>query len=204
MLLYKYRSFSSLHFISDILVHQRLYCARWSRLNDPVEGLFLESGIGFDGRPVLIRADLDNLYDPNEDPCPRVCSLSATPFNMRLWALYADGHRGVAIEIDTDCMNSKPMPVRYTKGLPVHSRTGVGHALSHKTRHWAFEREYRFATPEEYISVEGAIRRVLLGVRLAPAEKEIVRRLIPEGASVVDLCLDRDRGEVCFPKEPQP
>ena len=203
MLLYKYRSFSNLHHISDILVHKRLFCAQWYRLNDPVEGLFLERGIGIDGEPTLFRGDVDNLYDVAEEECPRVCSLSSTPSSMRLWSLYADGHRGVAIEIDTNCIDTQPLQVRYTKGLPTHARTSVGHALSHKTRHWAYEREYRYVTKQEYITLGGSIKRVLFGVCLRKAEREVVQRLLPAGVFGIEMRLDRDRGELCFPTDPQ-
>ena len=30
----------------------------------------------------------------------RIASLSATPTNFLLWSHYADGHKGVAIEVD--------------------------------------------------------------------------------------------------------
>ena len=38
--LYKFRSTARLDLLADILVSERLYCAKWHELNDPMEGYF--------------------------------------------------------------------------------------------------------------------------------------------------------------------
>jgi len=40
MKIYKYKSLSNLWHVMDVLVHNRLYCAHWSELNDPLEGRY--------------------------------------------------------------------------------------------------------------------------------------------------------------------
>lgn len=43
---YKFRSPDRMEFVFDILFNQRLYCAEWHTLNDPVEGVFVYSHRG--------------------------------------------------------------------------------------------------------------------------------------------------------------
>ena len=103
MILYKYRSLSNIKFVLDILVNQRLHCARHDKLNDPLEGVFWymlqrEKGVRRIG------------YDKNNHK--RVCSLSKSLNDIRLWSYYAEGHQGVAIEINLD-NNNDLYPVDY-------------------------------------------------------------------------------------------
>jgi len=39
-MLYKYKTIGSFRFLLDIIVNQRLYAAKYNKLNDPMEGLF--------------------------------------------------------------------------------------------------------------------------------------------------------------------
>jgi hypothetical protein len=43
MLLYKYKPPSPFEHVADILINERLYCCPYYHMNDPFEGLFLES-----------------------------------------------------------------------------------------------------------------------------------------------------------------
>ena len=40
---YKYKAPTPFEYIADILINERLYCAPYDQLNDPFEGIFLES-----------------------------------------------------------------------------------------------------------------------------------------------------------------
>ena len=100
MKLYKYRAWHQLEYVLDIVHSERLHCASYKDLNDPFEGVFLQ----LLGRPRgLIRnlkrqATLDDFGIGNF----RICSLSASMNDVRMWSNYANGHRGMAIELDLD------------------------------------------------------------------------------------------------------
>ena len=114
MKLYKFRSFENIEFTLDIIMNERLYCAHHKDLNDPFEGLF--STIEWKGggiiRPVVrpivrpIVRDLQGNYPqtvfktldelPSLDNDTRVCSLSSSMSDVRMWSLYASGHTGGA------------------------------------------------------------------------------------------------------------
>ncbi len=42
--LYKYRNIKSFEFFCDILINSRLYAAEYSKLNDPMEGIYRTDG----------------------------------------------------------------------------------------------------------------------------------------------------------------
>src|SRR5205807_348663 len=46
---FKFRSSSQIDFAFDIIFNQRLHCADWSRLNDPMEGMFAYSSSSTNG-----------------------------------------------------------------------------------------------------------------------------------------------------------
>src|SRR3569623_70293 len=100
MLFYKLRGFEKPDRIHDILTNERLYCAPWYQLNDPFEGR-IRQRMSFPGwkRRVISDGTLDDFY-PSEEGVFRVCSLSASVNDVRLWSHYADGHSGLAVEID--------------------------------------------------------------------------------------------------------
>ena len=187
MKLYKFRDFRALGKLSDILREERLFCARYQDLNDPFEGILnisrsvksikkldeertLEGCLSEGVIKPVIREDWERIIDyntvskldPNYDRI-RVCSLSRSVADVRLWSLYADSHRGCAIEIDI-----KPAPglypVTYIKSLSeIPLNKGV--VLCHKSQHWSFEKECRFVTSENYISVKQKISSIQIGIR---------------------------------------
>lgn len=198
MLLYKYRPWADLAKVADILVHQRLWCAEYSSLNDPFEGQFLvyrPVSIGEDTRIISeidtpIGMDFYDLMPPQEmhlneilgkNP-PRVCSLSESATSINMWSLYADSHAGVAIQIDTEGLNAQP--ISYVKNLPeIEGDPDDGGSpnqcmpLLMKTEHWKYECEYRILTPERFISIEGRIKSVIIGCRFRQEDLPILRRL---------------------------
>ena len=55
MKLYKYRSLRrNLDFVLDILLNERLYCANYTALNDPLEGYYVDAPLV--RRPVQCRS----------------------------------------------------------------------------------------------------------------------------------------------------
>src|SRR6266850_5548679 len=90
MLAYKFRSSDQFDRIIDIVRNKHLYCADWSVLNDLREGFFQYS---LDYSPLAqLLINAKKKY--------RVCALSKTFRKRLLWAHYAKGFDGVAIEVD--------------------------------------------------------------------------------------------------------
>ena len=116
-----------------------------------------------------------------------VVCFSASPTQMLLWSHYADGHRGVCLEFDTD-----ERPIRGWKHytyIPVgycEDRTidvlGLGFdaafiaLLSTKGSAWAYEQEYRLITlrgPGPQPARLAALTGVFLGSRLHESPPEL-------------------------------
>ena len=174
MLLYKYRPLKKLDRVLDILLHERLFCSYYSELNDPFEGqfriMFPNAIIGSGGM-----THPGAMYPPEYDTAfvdrVRVGSLSATSRDVRMWSHYADGHNGVAIEID--CSGLDVHEVRYRPGLlkvirDMHlSEPKPELILTGKTKQWDYEEEYRFIQESEFVDVGGRIQRILLGINVS-------------------------------------
>lgn len=201
MLLYKFRSIARLELLSDILISQRLHCARYYELNDPFEGV-VKSTFTFGSRKQAYSfTTVEDVRDPEEMIEPRVCSLSASFHDIRLWAHYGGGHHGVAIEIDFSGRERDAIPVKYGHTLREFDEDAGQHPtpqtmLSYKTSHWEFEKEYRILTSDPYYSVEGRIRRVIVGTRCNRADKILLERLLPSGANLVNAALNHKTVEV--------
>ena len=91
MKVYKYRSLNNFEFVADILCKQRFYASSFFDLNDPMEGLF-------EYKPGTKQKYIDSIVMGKQKL--RICSFSRDPENLLLWAHYADGFKGVCIELD--------------------------------------------------------------------------------------------------------
>lgn len=192
MLLYKYKSLRTIDHTLDILLNQRLYCSPYIELNDPFEGLFsalirippkerikyllfrLPDSFG------VSKSVNDLPYDSKDQV--RICSLSSSPSDVLLWSHYADGHKGIAIELEVSGLEAIIHKVNYVDVLPRYSATLLGmptpqELLTHKTKHWEYESEYRVLCEETFFDVAGRISRVLLGSRISSLHVELLRRV---------------------------
>jgi hypothetical protein len=178
MKLYKYRSLRrDLDYVLDILLNERLYCAPYSALNDPLEGVF-----------IVHVPRLANFLHPLSmlEKLPRVCSLSQPLGDIALWSHYADGHTGVAIELDLPI--GRPLhEVRYVDEIPRHNTIEVPmeDILSVKTRQWEHEKEYRVIQSDDYFSVSGRITRVFVGARASDLHVSLLKRCVPASIPLV-------------------
>lgn len=209
MLLYKFKGGGDALYALDIAIHERLYCARYSELNDPFEGQFrasMKRGSFFggasinaatiNGAPDPSRVYLDSL-DLLEGDGSRVCSLTAAYYDVRMWALYGDSSRGVAFEFDVPDDHPSLHQVRYLKTLPdaslgLLSPTSAVEVLSSKTDHWEYEQEWRFITNEAtpYVTLPGKLRRVMIGHRAPMAVQEALLKVSPAYVTVHRVALD--------------
>jgi len=196
MILYKFKSLHNAKHVFDILHNQRLFCTKYSELNDPFEGLFLTAisigallAAGYSIDPFDLKnhkyktpKKVDVLSVQLEHT--KVCSLSANLNDVRLWSLYADGHKGIAIAIDFSGIGSNLHKVKYSKELPEFGNTLLGspmppEVLSCKTNHWEYEAEYRIIQDKDYYPVSGRIKSIYMGQRISYPDRELLKKITP-------------------------
>lgn len=169
---YKFRSPDSIEFALDIILNERLHCADWRELNDPMEGKFTYS------------------YTPGEEETARriaraigrsksgyrVCSLSRSFQSHLLWAHYANGFHGLAIEVDLPDDEPNIQPVSYRGvfemlDIAEHARSDLTarRILFSKYHEWEYEEEIRILNTEPFYPIPGGVRRVIVGHRMNPA-----------------------------------
>lgn len=218
MKLYKFRSFENIEFTLDIIMNERLFCAYHENLNDPFEGLF--STIEWKGggivrsvsrsvsRPVV--RDICGNYPqkaykalsdlPVLSENTRVCSLSSSMVDVRMWSHYASGHTGCVIEVDLE-PEGQLIQVKYDKGLQhfkekLTEKTKAIDILSFKTTHWEYEQEYRILSNEEFYSVKGRITGVYLGIRTKNIHRNIIIKSTPQEIPIYETKLHEGAVEI--------
>ena len=192
MKLYKYKSLANLWHTLDIIVNQRLYCAHWSELNDPLEGRY-EIYLG--GRSDRLESIMASRIEKAKDSY-RLASLSADPTNFLMWSHYADGHKGVVIEVeipedheDLIRVNYSPFSSVFTDKL--QTKQDMRHLFNGKGEEWEYEQEYRIVTEGLYFVLPTPVERVLLGPLVNEEKELILRTVIPGNVEVVRMELNR-------------
>jgi len=115
----------------------------------------------------------------------RVCALTSGIDNHLLWAHYAGGYGGVAIEVDIPESDAKT--VEYQDEFLFASDLFKTHSvddaatriLLRKYRDWSYEGEVRVITSVPYYKLAKPIRRVVLGSRATPAVTAAAHRRCP-------------------------
>lgn len=170
---YKFKSAAQADHIFDILLNQRLYCAPLHVLNDPMEGVFVYSHRG-DGEVnsanALARAVTEEIKSL------RVCSLSVTFDSHLLWAHYANGFNGVAIEVELPEASPDIRSISY-RGVsgyfgyaPDTCAASIARdVLLSKYREWEYEQEIRIISGAEWYKLEKPVSRLIVGHRVHPA-----------------------------------
>lgn len=208
MLLYKYRSLERLDFLEDIVRNERLYCPPYHQLNDPFEGIAKTYWRMHPGNPKARRffcmTTVDDLMDPEDCVEARVCSLSSTYSEVRMWSYYGGAHRGVAVEIELG--DTEAAQVRYGASLLEYDEDANEHPtatglLCYKTNHWEFEKEYRLFSTNEFYPIQGQIRRVIAGPRCRATELEMLKTVVPEALPIVSTELDESNVRVNLGRE---
>jgi len=178
MLAYKFRAPQQIEFTLDILFNNRLYCADWTSLNDPMEGIFAYS------HSATSQRDFSSLLDDIKIHKKRIkiCSLSTTFDCHLLWAHYAAGFTGMAIEVELPDRDSKITPVRYegvfasvdieNETIPADTAKEI---LSSKYIEWKYEKEVRILNDSSWYDLPTPVRRVIVGQRMDPSLFEALR-----------------------------
>lgn len=160
MKLYKFRQLTSckdLERIIEILKTNKFHCAKFSEMNDPMEGVYF----------VIDTSKVDKIL--NEKNEKRICSFSSEEGfkNPAMWGYYANGFKGIVIELEVD--NGIVEEVIYKNKLP--KTEDIKKFLTTKLKYWKHEAEYRFITKNNEDKCEiGKITKVYFGT---PYEKLI-------------------------------
>ena len=133
--LYKFKSLNSefdLGRIKDI-IKKGFWCSKFLEFNDMNEGVYIGNHIPF-----------------NEKENYKICSFSARKalYSELVWGHYANGGKGVAIEIQVD--NEKKYDiytVTYTDNF--QENLNIKKILTTKSTSWKYEDEYRLLTTKQ-------------------------------------------------------
>ena len=196
MLLYKFRSLQNIEFVLDVILNERLHCALYSELNDPFEGLFhsvfkpnpYNSPIPSFINKVTTCKTIEDLQVDIERF--KICSLSKSFNDVRLWSNYADGHKGIAIEIDfsgneEDIHEVKYVPKLKEYGITLLTRPEPAEVLSFKSEHWEYEDECRIIQEEKYYPITGCIKRIYTGHRISELHSGLLGKVAPSQIPII-------------------
>ena len=186
MLLYKFRSLQNIEFDLDIILNERLYCAPYDELNDPFEGLFYASYPLYTypgpGRTNQVTTGKCKTAKDFFTTRTKICSLSESLKDVLLWAHYARGNKGIAIEIDFSDNKKDIYNIDYgdnlkTLGDTPFTNTSPTEVLSYKTKHWKYENEYRIIQEEDYYPITGRIKSIFTGERISDLHNELLHEV---------------------------
>lgn len=208
MKVYKYISLRNFAFAAEILCKQKFHAASFFELNDPMEGLFEYPD---DTQKEYVKAIVEGKKKL------RICSFSTDPKNPLLWAHYADGFKGVCIEIDLKEHRREEyeiVPVDYSPERNRFSNDAwqlvdrlAREFLSKKSSAWEYEREVRILSKDEYVQDGIIIRSVLLGIRTPDVLRDAIVRIAPGNISVYETHIsgsnDVEKGEILKLAHPQ-
>ncbi len=138
---YKYRSTENLQFALDVLVQRRLYASEFTKLNDPMEGMFTYDR----SLPNWIS---DAIYDRKLSV--RILSLCESPSNLLMWSYYSAGHKGFVVGGEIEEPGIAAISVKYVSNFNLESieRSDLAEEiLSKKHVAWSHEREHRVFVP---------------------------------------------------------
>lgn len=167
---FKFRSEDQFSYALDIIFNEKLRCSDWTELNDPVEGAFVtsrEPGGDYSDRVDRIIREKKRL---------KVCALSKTFDSHLLWAHYASGFSGLAIEVEIpDPSESSPVQEVEYGGVFAHLHIAdnidpmeaAEEVLSRKYKEWEPEQEVRILHDDEWFYLDEPVCRVIAGHRMS-------------------------------------
>lgn len=200
-MVYKFRPLSSekdWERLRQIISQCVLYMGPAAWLNDPTEGR-----VELRGTPDSVERFYQTIEKLRRDAC--VLSFSEALTEPLMWAHYAQGFQGIALEFDTTLCDwmSELYPVEYRDSVPIIDTDGVGETdlgdslidavLLTKSGGWFYERELRYAQrlsdrkgPCNFILAKFpgvALRTIVIGCRTSLYDRErlveLVNKLLP-------------------------
>jgi hypothetical protein len=176
MKLYRYRSLQRFEFVADILCHNRFHAAQYFDLNDPMEGLF-------DYDSSTKQEYLERIIEGKSKL--RIVSFSKNPNDLLLWAHYADGFRGICVEVeigghpsfDLEEVHYSPFRTHFMNDEQARIAEWPRYILRGKNEAWTYEEEVRMFSSKKFIEHGIRVSSVLLGVRTPEVMVEAIKRL---------------------------
>lgn len=177
----------------DIIFEGRLHCADWTTFNDPREGFF-EHSRGDNQKAQAIRS-AKRRY--------RICCLSKSFGSRLLWAHYAAGFDGLAIELDLPPQSDYGpiFDVSYEQALPnADLQPGDFDAIAlsflrRKDREWCYEDEVRIIQDDIWYHLNIPVQRIIVGHRFNKALLKALR-LVCQDQNIELKCTNIDDREV--------
>jgi hypothetical protein len=139
----------------------------------------------------VVDANIQKMRQGNEKT--GVCCFSATLKSILMWSHYADGHKGVCLEFDTELApfadTTKVHPIDYESVypaldpvfyLPIPADLGIL-SLRTKSREWKYEMEWRLLTPAGRMQIPypaEALTGVYFGCRMSSHAKTRIKALL--------------------------
>lgn len=173
---FKYRDLTNIERFIDILLRKRLYMSTYSKLNDPMEGVFLYDDNTRSEKIRIIENQKEETY---------ICSLSKNCDNMLMWSHYANGHTGCCIEI-SETSKKEDLQVR---DIEYRNREvdlnediqDVYDVLSVKSSLWKYEDEIRYFRQENngkrpFLKVK--IHKIIFGTKVPQKKFVFYKRLV--------------------------
>lgn len=130
----------------DVLETGKFWCSKFSKLNDPMEGVFRATDESL----------VKKIYDAKNKF--RICSFSNSKafINPAMWGYYAKGFKGLAVEIEVNTDSSSGIfQVNYSNNISKVTSKGkyyiqdIKEILTTKLKPWEHEGEYRFLKEHE-------------------------------------------------------
>ncbi len=145
--------------LKEIIETGKFWCSKFSELNDPMEGVFKAD-----------KFKIEHLYENKIKY--KICSFSGKKdsFDPLMWGYYANGFKGVAIEVevkdeDKKITENEPLIIRNNDDIyeAIHKisyqdlseeTNDIKEILSRKKENWKHEEEYRFLIKEGDSNIE--------------------------------------------------
>ena len=193
---FKFRTVENLHFVIDIIFNKRLYCCKTELLNDIREA---DVRVGNDrGREIKIIEFGKEVTKQIREY--RVCALCKSFNNHLLWAHYAGGYTGVAIEVEledrdvTDVIyddNFIFLSDLVDRGSPDDAARQI---FAKKYKAWSHEEEVRLITKTEFYPLIHPICRIIVGSRTNSALVSALHLMCSHFGIAVDRMVVADWG----------
>ncbi|MBN1806683.1 MAG: DUF2971 domain-containing protein [Sedimentisphaerales bacterium] len=176
MKVYKFRSCNKFDYLLDTIMNRRVYCSSFRLLNDPMEGMCIPYLHGPNAKLKYIE------FKKQRDKC-RICSFSGTYRHPLLWAHYAEGFAGIAIEIDFPYDIEALHKITYLKDFPILPVTDDELPpdpityLTTKLNYWKHEQEYRIIIQGKnkyFMLPESTHFRILTGINIVSQSYNLI------------------------------
>jgi hypothetical protein len=168
--LFKFRDVKKPNRVLEIILQQRLYCSDLESLNDPLEGIFAfytNQKNNYGEQSEKIRAIQECIKTL------KVCSLSKTFDSHLLWAHYANGFKGITIEVEIPDSHTSIREVKYGGVFSsfnidnhLNAEDVAIDVLTSKFQDWSYEKEVRVIQRDNYFQLESPVTRVIAGCKM--------------------------------------